>query len=460
MKKMYYMFLFVIILMFTLQPVFAETLDYTSEADKLNALGLFKGTANGYELDRVPNRAEAAAMLIRLLGVEDEANKMNYAHPFTDVPEWASPIVGYMYEKGLTKGIGNNLFGASQATIAKDFSTFMLRTLGYGGDFNYNDALPFAAEKGILTSVEINYLQSENFKRNEMVLLSYNTLKANLKGKELTLAESLANQGVIDKDKLFNNGISKGIEETILDLNSSFELINENNSLIQINAKKSSIQVAPSQRGNKILGDGFEGTIIFNNHILQWEDLNIKYELNYYYKGEFVKTSNYICRDYSINNKNDNYFVTPYDKFDEVRIVAYPIGSDEIKKELEFLEIVTTDDSAKILDSIIEYGNFSGTLLSTQYEYTTYSVDELYELSWFINYNGTTEYANGRLFKANSHITTINKSNEGNYYLEFNEETSGTDIDKIEILKSSNTNLGFTFIRDENFKPLKVYLVK
>jgi hypothetical protein len=318
--------------MFTLQPVFAETLDYTSEADKLNALGLFKGTANGYELDRVPNRAEAAAMLIRLLGAEDEANKMNYGHPFTDVPEWASPIVGYMYEKGLTKGIGNNLFGASQATIAKDFSTFMLRTLGYGGDFNYNDALPFAAEKGILTSVELNYLQSENFKRNEMVLLSYNTLKANLKGKELTLAESLANQGVINKDELLNNEVSKRVEETILNLNSSFEMLNGNNSLIQINAEMASVQVAPSQKGKKILGDGFEGTIIFNNHILQWE--------------------------------------------------------------------------------------------------------------------------------ANSHINIIDKSNEDNYSIEFNEEISGTDNDKIMVLKSSKIELGYTFIRDENFKPIKVYLVK
>ncbi|MDW5299999.1 MAG: S-layer homology domain-containing protein [Sedimentibacter sp.] len=461
MRKTYFVVLLTVILIFTLQPAFAETLDYTSEADKLNALGLFKGTSNGYELDRVPNRAESAAMLVRLLGAEEEANKANYSHPFTDVPEWANPIVGYMYEKGLTKGIGNNLFGASQAASAKDYSTFMLRTLGYDGDFNYNDALPFAAEKGILTSVELKNLQSENFKRNEMVLLSYNTLKANLKSQELTLAEFLVNKDVLNKDELFNNGISNRIEETILNLNSSFELLNNNNSLIQVTAEKANIQVIPSENYKETLEAGFEGTIIFNNHISQWEGLNIKYELNYYYKGEFVKTSKYLCNDYSIKEKNEYCLMTPYDKFDEIRIVAYPLSIDEIKKDFDgILEIVTTNDSDKILDSIVKYGNFSGVSTFTGYDYTTYSNDELYELAWFTIYSDSSEYSDGHFFEDYPYINRIDKTNADKYYIEFNEKVTDFDDDKIVLLKSSNSELGFTIIHDNGYKPVKIYLVK
>ena len=50
--------------------VSAAAADYISCADHLKDLGLFQGTAQGYELDRAPTRGEAAAMLVRLLGEE------------------------------------------------------------------------------------------------------------------------------------------------------------------------------------------------------------------------------------------------------------------------------------------------------------------------------------------------------------------------------------------------------
>ncbi len=82
-----------------------EASKYTDQAEILKKLGLFSGTDAGFELDRAPKRVEAAAMLVKFLGAEDEAKKMKYAHPFTDVPSWANDLVGYMYEKGLTTGI-------------------------------------------------------------------------------------------------------------------------------------------------------------------------------------------------------------------------------------------------------------------------------------------------------------------------------------------------------------------
>ena len=47
--------------------------DSTSLADDLKEIGMFKGTNEGYELDRAPTRVEAAVMLVRMLGKEEAA---------------------------------------------------------------------------------------------------------------------------------------------------------------------------------------------------------------------------------------------------------------------------------------------------------------------------------------------------------------------------------------------------
>lgn len=47
--------------------------DTEAQAQMLCDLGLFRGTENGFELEKPMTRAEAAAMLTRLLGAEQEA---------------------------------------------------------------------------------------------------------------------------------------------------------------------------------------------------------------------------------------------------------------------------------------------------------------------------------------------------------------------------------------------------
>lgn len=51
----------------------ASASSYDSIAEELSAIGVFRGTAGGFELDRAPTRSEAAIMLVRLYGAEDEA---------------------------------------------------------------------------------------------------------------------------------------------------------------------------------------------------------------------------------------------------------------------------------------------------------------------------------------------------------------------------------------------------
>ena len=65
--------------------------DTEAQAQMLCDLGLFRGTENGFELEKLMTRAEAAAMLTRFLGAEQEALAGDWEHPFTDVPQWACP---------------------------------------------------------------------------------------------------------------------------------------------------------------------------------------------------------------------------------------------------------------------------------------------------------------------------------------------------------------------------------
>jgi hypothetical protein len=64
-------------------------------ANFLNKLGLFRGSDHGYELDRTLNRDEAAVMIVRLMGAEDEVLSGIYNTPFDDLDDWARPYIVY-----------------------------------------------------------------------------------------------------------------------------------------------------------------------------------------------------------------------------------------------------------------------------------------------------------------------------------------------------------------------------
>ena len=173
---------------------------FEDKADGLKSLGLFIGTDKGYELDRAPTRAEAAVMLVRLLGKEAEAKEENYEHPFTDVPEWADAYVGYLYENELTKGMGGDKFGTAEICTLQMFSTFVLRSLGYteeAEDFVYDEAVDYAAETGIINEELLTYSDTL-FNRDCCVAIMCNALETNLKGTETPLLQKLVAEGAVD----------------------------------------------------------------------------------------------------------------------------------------------------------------------------------------------------------------------------------------------------------------------
>ncbi len=179
-----------------------ETNEFEIYADKLSSINVFKGTSNGFELDRSPTRLEGLVMLIRLLGKEDDALvESNMESVFTDVPSWGIPYTNYAFKNGLSKGIGNNIFGADQSLDAQSYHTFLLRALGYDdsmGDFNWNEANAFALEKGIIGKNTYNDLQTKPLLRRHLAQSSYVSLFINKKDTEKTLINTLVESGDID----------------------------------------------------------------------------------------------------------------------------------------------------------------------------------------------------------------------------------------------------------------------
>lgn len=177
----------------------ANSAEAATKASALKQLGLFKGVSEtDFALDRAPTRAEALVMLVRTLGKEAEALSGNFRHPFTDVPSWADKYIGYACEKGLTKGVSATELGSGKAE-SDMYLTFMLRALGYSdaaGDFVWNAPDALARAVGILPGS----VNTSNFLRADVAIVSWAALEADLKGGMQRLAKKLLDEKVFTGD--------------------------------------------------------------------------------------------------------------------------------------------------------------------------------------------------------------------------------------------------------------------
>ena len=195
MKKSLAMLLVMLCILTT--SVFAETNNQQHSAYALNELGLFNGTDKGFELDNQLKRSDGIALLVRLLGKENEAKSGNYNHPFTDVSAWLDPYVGYAYNNGLTTGISETSYGENKDMTRAQFYTLVLRALGYTDagetpDFAWNNPYEFAKKAG-LTKANIKY---DKFTRGGATELFWNALNATSKETGKALSATLISEGV------------------------------------------------------------------------------------------------------------------------------------------------------------------------------------------------------------------------------------------------------------------------
>ena len=208
MKRKFGCFLLAVCLCVSLAvPSYAAEEGNSDRAEALRSLGLFLGSDNGFELDRIATRVESAVMVVRMLGREDAAKSENSPHPFSDVPDWASAYVGYLYKNNITKGISESLFGASYMATAAQYATYILRALGYddsAGDFSWDKSLDKMASLGIITNAQaVEFAAGEGVLRGNVAAISYLSLFASPKDSGTKLLEKLyLNDKAVSFDQL------------------------------------------------------------------------------------------------------------------------------------------------------------------------------------------------------------------------------------------------------------------
>ncbi len=161
--------------------------------DMLTGTGTQKDGSVTFDLHRDLTRLEGVVMAARMLGVEDGDTAP--AHPYTDVPEWASTYVGHLYGCGLLENNGDNLFSPQSPASLESFMSYMLYALGYRmgeGDYNLLNVVDKARSAGLCVTGE-----DEPLTRGGAVLAMYNTLRANTKGSDRVLSELLVERGGI-----------------------------------------------------------------------------------------------------------------------------------------------------------------------------------------------------------------------------------------------------------------------
>ena len=186
-------------------PALAATPEEAQDdAELLYNLGLFLGSSTNpdgtpnFALDRAPTRAEAVTILVRLMGKEHEAQNKTWNTPFTDVPDWAAPYVGYAYNNGYTNGVEHDRFGSSTTVSAAQFLTFLLRAMGYADGTDFSWTAPWVLTDRLqITSGQYN-AQTTVFLRADAAAVATDALYAPLKGSDQTLLAFLLDSGALD----------------------------------------------------------------------------------------------------------------------------------------------------------------------------------------------------------------------------------------------------------------------
>ncbi len=137
MKKKFLSVLCVLALMVALLPnAHALEGEGTRAAQTLSALGLVSGTPNGYDTSATATQEQAAALLVRLLGAEQEAAADRRSCGWGNVPHWAQNAVNYCVNHAL---LDQEEYRPNAAVSAELWCSMLLRAINEpiaGGSVN------------------------------------------------------------------------------------------------------------------------------------------------------------------------------------------------------------------------------------------------------------------------------------------------------------------------------------
>ena len=176
--------------------------DVTEEdaAERLYYLGLMSGVGMldgriNFALERPLTKLECLVMAIRLTGVETDVLEKQYSHPFTDVPDWGAPYVGYFYEQGLLTCREDKCFSPDTEVSTNVFMKYMLNALGYtssGSNYSQAETALIGQHIGICGE------SVSAITRGDAALMMYRTLDTTVQGSEQLLSYTLVESGILN----------------------------------------------------------------------------------------------------------------------------------------------------------------------------------------------------------------------------------------------------------------------
>lgn len=142
---------------------------YESESAALMEEGIIAGTDKGMEPLKPLSRIEATAILVRLLGLEENStSEMSY---FSDIASdnWGSKYANIAYDAGIAAGVGDNQFAPDQRITASQFVTLLMRS--QNEDVDWQTAINLFVERGIITQEQADKM--DLFTRGDMAKIIY-----------------------------------------------------------------------------------------------------------------------------------------------------------------------------------------------------------------------------------------------------------------------------------------------
>lgn len=124
---------------------------YDIEGEALMADGIIQGNENGLDPLKPLSRIEAATIIVRTLGYENEPTSGN--SQFTDIPNdnWGAKYANIAKDKGISQGVGDGKFAPNELVTDNQFATFVLRA-AETGEFDWRQAINMLIERGIITT--------------------------------------------------------------------------------------------------------------------------------------------------------------------------------------------------------------------------------------------------------------------------------------------------------------------
>lgn len=194
-------------------PSFAANISYEDDARMLHELGLYKGVNESvYEPDLESNltREQAAVILIRLFGQQDEVDKMSNSKvkatlaKFMDVYEisdWARGYVAYATSQGYIKGFEKEdgfYFDPQGGLKGIDYASLVLQQLSIS-NFKYNNALDRLESEGIITKEQNKKFSKNVLTRDDVVGISRGVLDAKY-DEHKTVIQNLVDTGKVERE--------------------------------------------------------------------------------------------------------------------------------------------------------------------------------------------------------------------------------------------------------------------